>query len=62
MSPLPVHVLPNGLVSDDSIRELDLLQSALVAMAAGPRETDSQRSLFVSSSFGSRLALPIGPA
>lgn len=62
MSPLPVHVLPNGLVSDDSIRELDLLQSALAAMAAGPRETDSQRSLFVSSSFGSRLALPIGPA
>ncbi|KAK9821025.1 hypothetical protein WJX74_002895 [Apatococcus lobatus] len=58
MSPLPVHVLPNGLVSDDSIRELDLLQSAIAAMAAGPRETDSQRSLFVTSSF-SKLPLPI---
>ena len=58
MSPLPVHVLPSGQVSDDSIRELDLLQSAIAAMAAGPRETDSQRSLFVTSSF-SKLPLPI---
>lgn len=58
MSPLPVHVLPNGLVSDDSIRELDLLQSALAALAAGPRETDSQRSLFVTTSL-SKLPMPI---
>ncbi|KAK9857996.1 hypothetical protein WJX84_004631 [Apatococcus fuscideae] len=51
MSPLPVHVLPNGLVSDDALRELDLLQSALAAAAAASRDVDSQRSLFVSSSF-----------